>query len=208
MLNASAIGVSLLLGAVLTGAVIPAQHAQQSVKDGPVGDTAFTSPMVLTAKFPALDPSSFRNGEWFTLDEHRQLSTFTCDGVSLKGDVDRGKKTTEPGLEFAAKMRADGHAEVKIRVALWNPPHNHDKSGTVMLEVPRPRAARSAGRPRERSATCLGAGDGRRVARVSPPSRWMRFGGQASRGSGGNARTVRAERATRREASRIEPRFA
>lgn len=135
MLNAWMSRVLLLLSAVLAGPVTPVQPAQQPVRDGPVVETAFPSPMILTANFAANDQSLWGKGVWFTIDEHRQLSRFTCDGVSLMGDVDYSTKTTAPGLEFAARMRPDGAAEVKVRVAFWNPPHNRDKAVTVVVEV-------------------------------------------------------------------------
>jgi hypothetical protein len=116
--------------AARTAAPLPQQVATTT----PTVQTAFRSPMILTAKFAPSDRSLWRKGEWFSLDEYRDLSKFTCDGVLLRGNMDSKSKIMDPGLEFAVTERPDGIL-VKARVSVWNPPRNHDKSVTVVLEV-------------------------------------------------------------------------
>jgi hypothetical protein len=127
--------VLVLLGTVPAAAVLLPPRAQPFSKQAALDTTAFTSPMVLIAKFAATEQSLWGKGEWFTTDDYLQLSRFTCDGVRLSGAVDASGRTTKPGLLFAARLRPDGLEEIKIRVLVWNPPHNKDKSVTVVLEV-------------------------------------------------------------------------
>ncbi len=123
---------TLLLVTVL--AIWTVAPPPQAAPPAPAAQTAFGSPMVLTATFAPRDRSLWRKGEWFTLDEYRDLSRFTCDGVLLRGNVNYKSKIIDPGLEFAVTERPDGIL-VKARVSVWNPPRNHDKSVTVVLEV-------------------------------------------------------------------------
>ncbi len=116
------------------GVGVTAQQAQPGVQGAPVAGI-FTSPMVLTTRFAAVDQSLWGKGDWFTVDEYRELAEFTCDGVSLTGAYDRWTKTTAPGLELAAKIDREGVVEIKVRVTIWNPPNNHDKSVTVVIEL-------------------------------------------------------------------------
>jgi hypothetical protein len=128
--------VTLIAASGLVVSTPTVQQAQQGVASAPVGGTSFNSPMVLTASLAAVDRSLWGKGDWFSIEEYRELGKFTCDGVSLRRpDVGLIKKPWKSGLELAARLKDAGTVEVRVRLNVYNPAANHDKSVTVVIEL-------------------------------------------------------------------------
>ncbi len=97
--------------------------------------TSFHSPMRLETVLAAADRSLWADGGWFSTPEYHALGQSTCDGVSLRGNYKKRSDTWDPGLEMATREARGGKVEVKVRATVTNPPHNHDKKVTILIEV-------------------------------------------------------------------------
>ncbi len=125
-------------GLLLTAVGFLSPSAALDVKQGSFGaaeSSEFTSPMILTTAFAATDRALWGNGHWFAVDEYKKLGRFSCDGVSIRRDYNHRKQTWDPGLELAVRVKSRDLVQVKARVSIYNPKHNHDKAVTVLLEI-------------------------------------------------------------------------
>lgn len=104
------------------------------VKQGASG-TMFNSPMIINTAFAATDRALWGNGDWFAVDDYKNLGRFTCEGVSIRREYNQRRQTWDPGLELAVHVKSPGVVQVKARVSVYNPEHNHDKAVTVLLEI-------------------------------------------------------------------------
>ena len=125
---------TLVLVLVLSLSSAIAQEVRQGTF-GAAGSTQFKSPMVLTVPFAATDSSIWGRGGWWVIDEYKKIGKFTCDGVSIRRDYSNRKQNWVPGLELSVRTKGPDLVQVKARVSIYNPEHNHDKAVTVLLEV-------------------------------------------------------------------------
>ena len=108
------------------------------VKQGAYGaseSSVFSSPMIITTAFAAADRSLWGNGDWFSVDDYKDLGRFTCEGVSIRREYSHRRQTWDSGLELAARVKSPGVVQVRARVSVYNPKDNHDKVVTVLLEI-------------------------------------------------------------------------
>lgn len=116
-----------------------AQTATQGTETR-LSQTEFHSPMVLETAFPS--ENALRGGGWVYLPEWLELGKFTCDGVALKGENDEGffwdrptTKRWDSGLKVKTQALPNNNVEVRFRVSVNNPQHNHDKMVSVRIEI-------------------------------------------------------------------------
>jgi hypothetical protein len=134
----------LALGLIAGSTAFRAQVVKQGDPDAKLSPTAFHSPMIIETVFAAVDrslwsqavqPSGRVETAWFEAPEYNALGKFTCDGIAFHGNfIDRKKETWKSGLAMQARTQPGDQAEVTIRVSLFNPENNHDKSVTLFLE--------------------------------------------------------------------------
>jgi hypothetical protein len=99
-----------------------AQTAQQGdPKKNPGGYEEFHSPMVLETVFPMWIKG--KRDAWVTSAESQRLRTFRCDRISILS------------LSTNAREASSGQTEIRIKVELNNPNHNHDKEVALLFEV-------------------------------------------------------------------------
>ena len=102
---------------------------------GAAESSVFNSPMIITTAFAATNRALWGDGGWFAVDDYKKLGRFTCEGVSIRRDYSHRGQTWDAGLELAARVKSPGVVQVKARVSVYNPKHNHDKAVTVLLEI-------------------------------------------------------------------------
>ena len=94
------------------------------------------SPMTLEAAFAAADRSLWGDGRtWFTTPEYHDLGEYSCDGVWLRANYRKHLDAWDSGLQMTARDVAHGKVEVRVKVSITDPSHNHDKIVTVMLQI-------------------------------------------------------------------------
>jgi hypothetical protein len=114
----------------------PAPAASPEAAPAEAAPQAQHSPMILETVFAAADRSLWGDGRtWFAVKEYRDLGEYSCDGVSLRANNRKDGSVWDAGLQMTARGTTDGKVEVKIRASITNPPHNHDKIVTVMLQI-------------------------------------------------------------------------
>jgi len=97
---------------------------------------AQSSPMTLETVFAAADRTLWGDGRtWFSVREYRDLGEYSCDGVWLRANNRKNGSAWDAGLQMTARGVRDGKVEVRIKASITNPPRNHDKIVTVMLQI-------------------------------------------------------------------------
>jgi hypothetical protein len=113
--------------------LVGAQEAKQGVVEE-AEHVAFTSPLILTSSLAATHRTLWGTGGWFAIDEYKKLGAFTCDGISLRRNF-HSQGSWQPGFEMAVHAHGSDAVELKTRVTVHNPEHNHDKVVTVQVTI-------------------------------------------------------------------------
>lgn len=124
----------VLLAVIGTLSSVDALDVKQGMFGG-AESSVFNSPMIITTALAATDRSLWGDGDWFAVDDYKNLGRFTCEGVSIRRDYDRRQQTWDSGLELAARVKSPGVVQLKARVSIYNPKHNQDKAVTVLFEI-------------------------------------------------------------------------
>jgi hypothetical protein len=129
-----------------------AQTAKQGDASADLTPNAFHSPMILDTMFAPADNSLWVGEDWvpanpvpwkggyFTTVEYQRLNKFSCDGMTIQGNDYNPIFHRPPnpqwrsGLAMKVKPRGSD-VEVRVRIQLTNPKHNHDKQVMLRLDV-------------------------------------------------------------------------
>src|SRR6267142_5543949 len=112
-----------LVGRLLTIFTVVSTLPAQEVKQGTFGEAGsieFTSPMILKTVFAATDRSLWGKGDWFAVDEYRNLGKFTCDGVSIRRHYRHRHETWDAGLEVSVRSKISDTVQVRTRITVRN----------------------------------------------------------------------------------------
>lgn len=117
-----AVALAVLVGSSPAVTAPFSPQAQQGSPEATTDRKEFKSPMVLTARFAAVDRSLWNRG-WVNVPEYMDLGQYRCEGVSLQR------------MQMAVKTNKAEPALVSLRYWVYNPAHNHDKAVTIAIEL-------------------------------------------------------------------------
>src|ERR1700694_4329715 len=150
----------LIVGLLTASATIFGQTVTQGDPNVVANANEFHSPMVIETIFAGNDPSLWMDpeslapgktpkhmgaGKWFSTVEWYDLGKYTCDGVSLRRNVSKGRFPPgtssrkgvweESGLKMRVRPLSAEQVEVRIEPSAYNPKPSHDKLVTFTVDV-------------------------------------------------------------------------